>query len=259
MTAFIEFGGVAPVSGAPVTLSSNDPSVFFPFGNSVTMPVGGQVVSFPISTAAVGAPTPVTLSASRGVVTVITKLTLVPEFTLTSVSVAPASLFGLYGGTSAVGAVTLSGPAADGVVISLTNPNPTAITMPSSVSVPAGATTATFLIAAFPVQADTPVVVSGSFQGLTLNTTVTIRKNLATVVITKAQYTASKSQLDIEATSTDGGTLEVVNARTGAIVGFMNFAGGGKYVGKFFVPGGITSAIMQSTAGGMATGPVAQR
>ncbi len=259
VTGTIYLGGPAPAGGVLFTLSSSNPAALFPGGNTVALPAGSQAISFSVSTAAVTASTPVTISASLGVITISSKFTVIPPFTVSSVSVAPASLFGMLGGNPATGTVTLSGPAADGVVISLTNANTAAITMPTSVPVTPGATTVTFPISALLVKADTPVAVSGSLLGTTRSGTVTVRKELATVVVTKALYTVSKSQLDIEATCNDGGYLQVFNANTGTLVGTLTSTGGGKFTGRFSVPGPFTSAAVQSSAGGLTIAPVPQK
>jgi hypothetical protein len=260
LTGQVFLGGPASAAGAVITLSSSDPTAFFPGGNTVTIPVGAQSASFSISTSGVAASTPVTISASSGLITVSEQLTVIPPFTFTSLSAGQPSIFGLIGGNAAVGTVTLSGPAADGVVITLTSSNSAAVTIPASVSVAPGATSASFPLSASFVTADTPVVLSGSFQGITQSATVTVRKEAATVVITKSQYTVSKSQLNVEATSTSGvSSLQVFNAATHAFVGSIPTVGGGKYVGQFSVVGPFTSVAVQSSVGGLAVAPVPQK
>jgi hypothetical protein len=48
------------------------------------------------------------------------------------------------------------------------------------------------------------VVVSATLQGTTRTATATVRKETSTVTITKAEYTVNKSNLNVEATSSDG-------------------------------------------------------
>jgi hypothetical protein len=166
----------------------------------------------------------------------------------------------MSGGNRAVGAVTLSGPAADGTVVSLVTDKPGAISIPATVSVSPGATTAFFAIAAQPVTADTPVTISASLQGVTISGTMTVRKETASVIVTKSQYTISKSQLNVEATSTDAVlSLQVFNASTGALVGTMPAVGGGKFVGQFTVKGPFTTVAVQSSVGGLAIASVPQK
>jgi hypothetical protein len=123
-----------------------------------------------------------------------------------------------------------------------------------------GATTATFPVTAFHVAADTPVGVSGTLQGTTVATTVTVRKETTTVTITKAQYTVSKSLLSVEATSTDRvGSLQIFNAITGAFVGNIPLVNVGKFVGQLSVNGPFTSVAAQSSVGGVAIASVSQK
>jgi hypothetical protein len=174
----------------------------------------------------------------------------------------------MFGGNPAVGTVTLSGPAADGVVVSLASANDAVLALPASVWVARGATTATFSLNALAVTADTPVAVSGSFQGTKVSATVTVLSGLDMVVVTKAEYVPSKNQLKVEATSTNSAaTLQVFNATPGSVringfpplVGTLSNAGGGKFVGQFVAGGPFTSVAVQSSQGGLKIAPVAQK
>jgi hypothetical protein len=268
VTGTVSLDGPALPGGTLVTLSSSDPAASFPGGNAVVIPDGSQAATFSISTAAVAASTPVRISATHDLVTLNGHFTVVPPFVISSVSVSPASLFGMFGGNPALGTVTLSGAASDGVVVSLTSANTAVIALPASVSVRPGDTTGTFSLDALAVISDTAVAVSGSFQGTTVSGTVTVLKGLDTVVITKAEYVANKNQLKIEATSTNSAAiLRVFNATKGSlringlppVVGIMSNAGGGKFVGQFVAGGPFTSAAMQSSQGGLAIASVTQK
>ncbi len=133
--------------------------------------------------------------------------------------------------------------------------------LPASVSVPPGATFATFPVnAVTSVPADTSVAVSGSLQGQTASTTVVVRAETHTIIITKSQYTVSKSQLNVEATSTDRvGLLQIYNANTGAFVGTIPAVGNGKFVGQLTAHGPFTTVAVQSTVGGLAVAAVPQK
>jgi plastocyanin len=63
---------------------------------------------------------------------------------------------------------------------------------------------------------------------------VTVNEVADTVVITRAQYTTSRSQLVVQATDTDDtATLTVSVTRTGETLGIMMNKGGGSYQAKF--------------------------
>jgi len=74
----------------------------------------------------------------------------------------PASI---RGGTSSTGTVALAGPApAGGAVISLLNSNPSVATVPATVTIPAGQTSATFPVTTTPVATTTYVSINANYQ-----------------------------------------------------------------------------------------------
>lgn len=78
--------------------------------------------------------------------------------------------------------------------------------------------------------------------------------------ITKAEYAVRSFQLKAEATSTNAtATLTVWNAATGAFIGTMSNAGGGKYTGTFNVSPAVLSMTVKSTLGGAFRGSVLQK
>ena len=91
--------------------------------------------------------------------------------TLLSLALNPTSV---TGGHSSTGTVTLSSPArGGGAVVSLTSSDATA-TVPSSVTVPAGAASATFRVRTSAVAASTQVTLSASYGGRTQTASVTV-------------------------------------------------------------------------------------
>src|SRR5262245_7324417 len=149
--------GPAPdPSNGPVTIalaSSNESAVVV--ARRVTVGFGGTFADFRIRTFAVAQPTPVTITASFNGVTRSATLTVNPSgsppppppppptVTLSAFSVSPATV---VGGASSNGTVTLSGDApSGGVVVSLSDNSPAAAT-PVSVTVPAGASSANFIV-----------------------------------------------------------------------------------------------------------------
>ena len=260
VTGTISLGGPAPTGGALVSLTSSNPAAFFPNGNSVKIPAGTVTAEFTISTNAVTASTPVTIAANYHFTRLTTPLHVVAPVTLTSVSVAPVSLIGMFGGDAAVGTVKLGGPAPNGTVVNLTSANVKALTVPLSVAFKPGATTATFAVSAQHVAADTPVVVSANLGTTTRTGTVTVRKETATVVITKAEYVVKKGLLNIEANSNDRvASLQIFNPTTGAMLGTIPIVNVGKFGGQVDVTGTLTSVAAQSGVGGLSISSVAQK
>src|SRR5437762_12395433 len=86
-----------------------------------------------------------------------------PVASLSSVSVTPTSV---VGGNSSQGTVTLTaGAPAGGAVVGLSNANTAVATVPASVTIAAGATSATFSITTTSVTATTALSISGTFGG----------------------------------------------------------------------------------------------
>jgi hypothetical protein len=160
----VTLSGPAPSGGAVVSLSSNNPAVAsVPQSGSVTVPAGATSATFAVTTSAVATSTTVTLSASYGSGTPQTaSLTVIPPIP----SSLALSLTSVTGGTPSTGTVTLNGPApSGGAVVSLSSNNPAVASVPQSgsVTVPAGATSATFTVTTSAVATSTTVTISASY------------------------------------------------------------------------------------------------
>jgi hypothetical protein len=258
MTGTVSLGGPAPAGGATVALTSSNVNAVVPA--TVLVPAGARTATFAIKTQQVAASTPVTIAATYHGVRLTARFTIVRPFALASVTVAPASVIGMFGGDAAVGTVTLSSPASDGLVISLASANPGSASVPASVAVAPGARTATFPIAAFHVPANTSVAVSATLNGITRSALLGVLTETGTVVVTKAEYVVKKSLLTIEATSTDRvASLQVFNPATGVMIGAIPIVNVGKFGGQVNVTGTLTSVAVQSSVGGLSIVPVAQK
>lgn len=139
-------------------IATSNASVASVSGGGIYLRAGMTSVNFQITTAAVTSSTPVTISTNNGGASQSATLTVNPSGaaspTLSSFTVSPTSV---TGGTSATGTVRLSSAApTGGTAVSLGSNLPNVATVPSSVTVPAGATSATFTITTFP--ADTTTV-----------------------------------------------------------------------------------------------------
>jgi hypothetical protein len=175
----------APAGGALVTLSSNNAgAVMLP--PNVTVAGGGTSASFAVTTNAVAASTPVLISGIYADTTRSSTLTVLAPAAaaeLSAVSVSPASV---PGGTTSQGRVTLSAAApAGGFAVALSS-NSVAATPPANVSVPQGATSATFGVATTAVAASTSATITANAAGVTRTTllTVTPAAQAATLTVT---------------------------------------------------------------------------
>lgn len=89
---------------------------------------------------------------------------------------------------------------------------------------------------------------------------MTVLHPLDTVHITKAEDAVRSFQLRVEATSTSStASLTVWNAGTGALIGTLANAGGGKYTGTFTVSSVALLISVKSSLGGIANGAVVQK
>jgi hypothetical protein len=166
-TGTVTLSGPAPAGGALVLLSSsNTGAATVP--SSVTVPAGATSATFAVNTSTVTTSTLVTISASYGGVTQTASVTVTPSPlpTLSSLTLSPTSVVG--GAQSSTGTVTLSGPApAGGAQVLLSSSNTGAATVPSSVTVPAGATSATFTVNTSMVLISTSATISASYNSTT--------------------------------------------------------------------------------------------
>jgi thermitase len=168
--ATVTLTGAAPPGGTAVTVFSDAGHVTVP--ESVLVGAGQRVVSFPVSTEPVSVVTSATISALIGGDTQTATLHVTPP-TPAALAVSPAAV---EGGQESTGTVTLTGAApASGMTVFLSSSHPAA-SVPPTVEVVAGATTAGFSIIAGVVTADTPVTLSATCAGVTRTVSLTVRK-----------------------------------------------------------------------------------
>jgi hypothetical protein len=197
--ATLTLSGPAPAGGAVVMLSSSNGAASVPA--SVTVPEGAIAASFTVSTTPVAKATSVTIAASYNNSNVTATLwvgalsssptptltplptptltpgltpTPVPLPTLTALTLNPASI---RGGLASTGTVTLSAPApSGGAEINLISSNTNVATVPASIIVPAGATSATFSITTRRVSRLTSVVISAAYNNTSVSATLQVTK-----------------------------------------------------------------------------------
>jgi hypothetical protein len=91
---------------------------------------------------------------------------------LSAVSVSPTSV---VGGTAAQGTITLTGAApSGGAVVTLSSANASVVSVPASVTVAAGASSATFGVNTSTVAANTGVTITATYGGVSRSTTLTV-------------------------------------------------------------------------------------
>ena len=160
----------APAGGTQINLSSSDPAATVPA--TVTVAQGATSASFTITTSSVSSTKTVTISASRRGVTKTAVLTVL-EPAVSALTLTPGTFAG--GCKTSTGKVTLTAKApAGGIVVPLTSANPVAV-VPASVTVPAGSSSATFLITAPAVTVNQTGTVTASFGGVSRGAGLTVR------------------------------------------------------------------------------------
>ena len=136
---------------------------------TVTSSTGGNAVIYVVSPSKFVA---VSLNDPNPAVLIFEQASPPPTLSLSSLTLNPTSVIG--GAQSSTGTVTLSGPApAGGAQVALSSNN-SAASVPSSVTVVAGAPGATFPVSTSAVAASTPVIISASYGGVTLTATLTV-------------------------------------------------------------------------------------
>ena len=161
----------AVAAGLVISLSSSAPAGTVPA--TVTVPLGASTVTFPVTTAVVPAPVLDTLTATLDSISKTTVLTIQPIQATSLVLTPPLVVAGL----SSVGTVTVNAPAPPGGLVVTLSHLGAAETLPATVTVPAGATSATFTIGT-PVAGT--VTISAVAGGQTRTATLTVSTAVGT-------------------------------------------------------------------------------
>ena len=170
-TGTVTLSGPAPTAGAQVTLSSSNAAVAS-VPSSVTIPAGSSSATFTVSATAVGVATVANIFASFDGVTPSASLTVTPP-TVASLTLNPNSVVGGPLGSS-TGTVTLGGPAPAGGAQVMLSSNNGAASVPSSVTVPAGSTSATFAVSTSIVLVSTSATITASYNNTSQSASLSV-------------------------------------------------------------------------------------
>jgi hypothetical protein len=171
-TGSISLTAPAPAAGVVVALSSNQAAVNVPA--SVAVAAGSSAASFAITTTAVTTSTVATVNASYSGLSKSTTLTVQPAAapTLSSLALQPTRV---VGGGTATGTVTLAAAApAGGSVVVLASSNTALARVPPSVTVAAGARTATFVVGTAPTRRNRNVTITATLGSRTVAAPLTV-------------------------------------------------------------------------------------
>jgi len=158
----------APAGGLSVSLTSSNPSAIVP--QTVQVAPGATKVTFKIQTSVVAIPTSFNILASVASESVGCGLSLNPP-PVTNLTLNPASM---TGGQSSTGTVTISAPTPKGgIYVGLTS-NASQASVPVSILIPEGQTTATFTVTTSKVTATTTATITATTGWSTYTTVLTI-------------------------------------------------------------------------------------
>jgi uncharacterized repeat protein (TIGR03803 family) len=169
----VTLSAAAPSGGVVVGLSSNSTFAIVPA--NVTVSAGATSATFTVRTqSGVLSNTSVVITAALGNSTAQASLTITPPATVTlsSLTLNPTRV---SGGNKSTGTVTLTAAApSGGAVVTVSSSNTSVATVPSSVTVQAGKTSASFTVSSQRVSSSTNVVISATYAGRTKNKTLTV-------------------------------------------------------------------------------------
>jgi len=237
-----------------IQVESSDPALAA-VPDTVTVSAGSGIGFFNITTAPVSAPTAVTISATGGGVTLSHLLTLYPTLpALSSLSVSPTSV---TAGGSATGTVRLASAAPpNGVAINLASNQPNSASVPLSVTVPSGATSATFAVSTFAAGGNTTVQLSAAmdnqfqFAAIGVTTGPPPAASLSAVSVSPSSVTGGSS-------STGTVTLTAAAPSGGAVVSLSDNSAAASVPASVTVPAGASSASFTVTTSSVSTAATA--
>lgn len=167
----LTLSGPAPPAGSTVTLASSDPAVTVPA--SVMVLAGTSSATFTATTSVVAMQVTATITATINAMMQTAMLVVVPSPAVASLVLNPTSV---AGGNSSQATVTLSAAAPSGGTIVMLSSSDPSVQLAPSVTVAAGATTATFtvttLVVTSPISAVITATVGASSQQATLSVTL---------------------------------------------------------------------------------------
>lgn len=207
----ISMTSAAPSGGVTIVLSASPNDVSIP--SSLTIAQGSSSGSFTLTPETVSSATSVTLTATYNSVSETYPITVNPAPVSAALSSVTLSSGTVTSGTSVTGTVSLTAAApSSGAVVSLASSNTSAASVPASVTVPSGATSATFTITTGSVSSATSVTLTASYSSVSKTASLTIDP----VTITVSSVSPNSGPLA-------GGTAVTItgtNFATGATVTF---------------------------------------
>jgi uncharacterized repeat protein (TIGR03803 family) len=158
-TATITISSAAPAGGIKVKISSLDAAVATVPSASVTVPAGSTSVTFTVKSKPVASTSTATIQATLG--GSVTAILTVNPPAIKSLTLSPTSV---VGGNSAIGTVKLNADTAVATLVALSS-SLAGVTVPPTVTVAAGATSATFTVGTSTVTAKASATIDAAGNG----------------------------------------------------------------------------------------------
>lgn len=237
VTATVTMNGRAPLGGANVMVSTNNPIVIAP----ETVKIGSYQTSrvFALQTSPVATSTNVIVTVSRAGLTRAAAMT-VARPVLSGLSVNPRTL---GGGETGEGLVTLTGPAPAGGLTVAVSRTGSVLNVPETMVVEQGSRTGTFPVGSSAVSAASSGVVTVTYSGASKSFTVSVQPT------TVRSITATPNSLLSGQTSSVNVELSVAAPAGGANVSVRSSSSFFAVPATVFVPAGLTSKMISVTAG----------
>jgi len=226
--------------GSVVTLGSNTPSAIVP--PTVTVPAGALTASFTVTTVPVSVATDASITATLGY-TASTGLSINPPGP-SSLTVSPQIV---VSGTTSIGTVTLNGVSPPGGQVVYLSSNSATAVPPVTVTVPAGATSASFSITTAAVAASTAVTITANASELSATAILTVVPGeLANLSLSPASVVGGVS-------STGTITLSTPAPTGGVTISLSSSASTAVPPGSDTVPAGGSTATFEVTTDAVST------
>ncbi|MBZ5575509.1 MAG: hypothetical protein LAP40_02990 [Acidobacteriia bacterium] len=241
-TCTVTLASAAPAAGSVISLSSNSALLTVPATMAVT--AGSTTVSFLARAGSLTADQTSVVTATYNGSSQTATIQLAWQPKVTSLVCDPASL---SSGGVAVCTVTLTvAPATTAVAVALSTNNP-ALTIPASVSVPTGSTSAFFNALSGAVASNQTVVLTATLNGGSQTATLNLTPGSGVVLQTFSNQTLNSKYFFRQVSLGTDGAGNLTDART--MYGTMTFDGAGHYSFNAQVIQGNTTPTPQSGSG----------
>lgn len=173
-TGTVTLTGVAPAGDVVVNIASSIAAAQVPA--SITIPANASSANFTVATSSVSTLTAGNISASHNSVTKSATITLLPPASaaLTSLTLNPSTV---VGGASSTGRVTLSAPApSGGIVVNLSSSHPYRASVPATVTILSGSSSATFAITTTKGNRKITITIKASQGSIIKSATLTVNR-----------------------------------------------------------------------------------